>query len=144
MTVARGTVIIPIVGSLLDALTARSKADHSPNDPVFPKANQSRVDANGESRRLSAEFHAHLVKAGLAEKRSKKNTGKGHSVKRTTSELTFHSLRHNTTSWLKNSGAAESVTRDIVGHESERVSRDYTHIDEVTKRAALEKMPQLK
>jgi hypothetical protein len=51
-----------------------------------------------------AQFYTLLVKAGLAKKRSKKNTGRGHSVKRTVSELTFHSLRHNTTSWLKRAG----------------------------------------
>lgn len=138
------TVIVPIAGALLALLVKLSKAEHAANDPVFPIANQSRIDADGESRRLSAEFHAHLVTAGLANKRSKKNTGKGHSVKRTTSELTFHSLRHNTTSWLKDAGVPESVVRDIVGHESELVSRGYTHVSESTKRKALGKLPKLK
>lgn len=59
------------------------------------------------------------------------------------SELTFHSLRHNTTSWLKKAGVPESVVRDIIGHESQLVSLNYTHVDEETKRAAIEKLPTL-
>jgi integrase len=83
------------------------------------------------------------VKAGLADKRSKKNTGRGHSVKRTVSELTFHSLRHNTTSWLKKAGVPESVVRDIIGHESELVSRDYTHVDDDSNRDAIRRLPNI-
>ena len=135
-------VLVPIVGSLLALIKNLAKAKPAPNDPVFPIANQSRVNANGESRRLSAEFHALLVKAGLTEKRGKKNTGKGHSVRRTTSELSYHSLRHNATSWLKDAGVPESIVRDIVGHESELVSQRYTHVNEETKRDALAKMPE--
>ena len=80
--------------------------------------------------------------AGLAEPPPKdKNSGRGHSVKRTVSELTFHSLRHNTTTWLKKAGVPESVVRDIIGHESELVSREYTHTDDESKRAAIQKLP---
>ena len=57
-----------------------------------------------------------------------KNSGKGHSVKRTVSELSFHSLRHNTTSWLKKAGVPESVVHDIIGLESELVSRNYINL----------------
>ncbi len=112
--------------------------------PVFPKASAEKQSAKGESRRLSAQFHELLVKVGLAEARPKdKNSGKGHSVKRTVSQLTFHSLRHNTTSWLKKAGVPESVVRDIIGHESELVSRQYTHVDDETKRKAISNLPVL-
>ena len=112
--------------------------------PVFPQANAERGEADGESRRLSAEFHALLVKAKLVDARPKnKNSGKGHSVKRTVSELSFHCLRHNTTSWLKKAGVPESVVRDIIGHESELVSRQYTHVDDQTKRRALQNLPDI-
>ena len=56
------------------------------------------------------------------------------------SELSFHSLRHNTTSWLKNAGVPESLVRDIIGHESELVSRNYTHVDDASKREAICKL----
>ncbi len=115
-----------------------------PDAPVFPKLSAEKGEADGESRRLSAQFHDLLVKAGLADARPKdKNSGKGHSVKRTVSELSFHSLRHNTTSWLKKAGVPESVVRDIIGHESELVSRNYTHVDDATKRKAIRNLPNI-
>ena len=33
--------------------------------------------------------------------------------------------------------------QDIIGHESEAVSRNYTHVDAETKRAAIEKLPDI-
>jgi integrase len=134
-------MLIPLVAPFLTWLKKHAPSD--PEAPVFPSAYAERKEAEGESRRLSAQFYALLVKAGLADKRSKKNTGRGHSVKRTVSELTFHSLRHNTTSWLKRAGVPESVVRDIIGHESEIVSRDYTHVDEDTKRTAINRLPNI-
>jgi hypothetical protein len=44
---------------------------------------------------------------------------------------------------LKDSGASESVTRDIIGHESAEISRHYTHVDEKSKRAALNLLPDI-
>ena len=57
--------------------------------------------------------------------------------------LSFHCLRHNTTSWLKKAGVPESVVRDIIGHESELVSRQYTHVDDATKRNAIRHLPTI-
>lgn len=134
-------VTIPIADPLFAWLTrARTFATVG---SVFPSAGKARVEADGESRRLSAQFHVWLVTAGLAEKRSKRNTGRGHSVKRTVSELSFHCLRHTLNSWLKRAGVAESVVRDIIGHDSELVSRVYTHIDDDSKRRAVASMPVL-
>jgi len=101
-------------------------------------------ETDGDSRRLSAQFHEILVEAGLAEARPKdKNSGRGHSVKRTVSELSFHSLRQNITPWLKRAGVPESVVRDIIGHESELGRRESTHLDDATKRQANRKLPQI-
>jgi hypothetical protein len=44
---------------------------------------------------------------------------------------------------LKNAGVGDVVARDLVGHESASVSRNYTHIDAETKRAALDKLPDV-
>lgn len=57
--------------------------------------------------------------------------------------LSFHSLRHTATSMLKNAGVSDVVARDLIGHESMAVSRNYTHIDTATKRTALAKIPDL-
>jgi integrase len=135
-------MVIPIAPTFLVYL--KKHFPKNIDDPIFPKAAKTKRDADGESRLLSAQFHDLLVKAGLGKPRPKdKNSGKGHSVKRTVSELSFHSLRHNTTSWLKRAGVPESVVRDIIGHESELVSREYTHLDDETKRNAIRKLPVL-
>jgi integrase len=65
----------------------------------------------------------------------------GRTGKRVLSPLSFHSLRHTTTSMLKASGAPESIVRDIIGHESAAVSRQYTHVEPAAKRDAMSKMP---
>ena len=37
----------------------------------------------------------------------------------------------------------EAVAMDIIGHDSEAISRHYTHIEGKAKRAALKKRPKL-
>jgi integrase len=133
------TVLIPIAAPLLSYLSGIESRD--PNSPVFPDSNQERQDADGESRRLSAQFRDLLAKAHLTSARSKKSTGRGRSVRRMTSELSFHSLRHTATSWLKKAGVPESVVMDIIGHESDLISRNYTHVDDGSKRDALQRLP---
>ena len=82
---------------------------------------------------------------GLAKKRlpKHKSNGTGRDGKRERSSLSFHSLRHTATSMLKEAGASEAVTRDIIGHESAEISRHYTHVDEKSKRAALNLLPDI-
>ena len=55
--------------------------------------------------------------------------------------LSFHSLRHTVTSWLKAAGVADGIVRAIVGHESVAMSQNYTHLDIAMMRVALEKLP---
>jgi integrase len=59
------------------------------------------------------------------------------------SDVSFHSLRHTSTSLLKNAGVSDVVARDIIGHESEAISRSYTHIETETKRKAVDSMPDV-
>jgi integrase len=84
-----------------------------------------------------------LVRAGLAEARTNKSTGKGRNTKRQHNELSFHCLRHTATSWLKNAGVSDSVARELMGHESAAVSRRYTHLEDQVLRAAVDKMPDV-
>jgi integrase len=86
-----------------------------------------------------------MFTAGIVEERDakKKSTGKGRDAKRDTSRISFHSLRYNTTSALKSEGVSDSVAMDIVGHETASVSRNYTKIDDATKRAAINKLPDI-
>lgn len=95
---------------------------------------------------LSNQFFEVMASAGLVKSRGDHQRKKGKSgrgTRRQLSKVSFHSLRHTATSLLKNAGVSDVVTRDIVGHESEAVSRNYTHIDGETKRIALDKLPDL-
>jgi integrase len=117
-------------------------AGDDPTAPLFPSVYARRI-ANKTSGPTSAQFRKIMVKAGLAEARTHNTTDKGRSSKRETSELSFHCLRHTATSMLKNAGVSDAVARDIIGHDSEAISRQYTHIDMAAKRKAIESLPDI-
>lgn len=132
-------MLIPLATPFLEWLRSMRRASRRRRSFRRRMPNgRKRMASRGGCRRNSTRY-----KADLAKKRSKKNTGRGHSVKRPVSECTFHSLRHNTTSWLKRAGVPKSVVRDIIGHESELVSRDYTHVDDASKRDAIRRLPNM-
>jgi integrase len=114
------------------------------NSPLFPAAYGVAV-TNTDVSPLSQQFHQILVRAGLASARIKngKSRGVGRKAPRQQNPLTFHSLRHTATSWLKEAGVPESVARDIIGHDSAEISRLYTHTGERAKRAAVDLLPDL-
>jgi integrase len=117
-------------------------AGDDPAAPLFPEVYARRV-ANKTSGPTSAQFRKIMVKAGLAEARTHNTTGKGRGAKREVSKLSFHCLRHTATSMLKNAGVSDAVARDIIGHDSEAISRQYTHIDLAAKRKAIESLPDI-
>jgi integrase len=92
---------------------------------------------------LSNQFYDLMSSSGLVSKRDHRSKGKGRGSRQIQSTITFHSLRYTATSLLKNAGVSDIVARDIIGHESEAVSRNYTVIDEETKRVALNKLPKV-
>lgn len=130
---------LPIAKPLFDHLSSLVPKS---NEPLFPKACQ-RYQSNVYGGSLSHCFYRLLAKAGLVNKRNNDSTGKGRTAKREQSELSFHCLRHTTTSLLKNAGVSDAIARDIIGHESAAVSRSYTHIDAQTKQAAVAKLPSI-
>ena len=117
-------------------------AGDDPAAPLFPSVYARRI-ANKTSGPTSAQFRKIMVKAGLVEARTHNTTGKGRGAKREVSKLSFHCLRHTATSMLKNAGVSDAVARDIIGHESEAISRQYTHIDMAAKRKAIESLPDI-
>ena len=133
--------IIPIAEPLRSYLSEVKTANL--NAPVFPNA--FKVASKSDISPLSQQFHDILVSAGLATARPPKHQqqGIGRSAPRARTEISFHSLRHTATSLLKNAGAPEAVARDIIGHESAAVSRHYTHVDEASKKAAIELLPDI-
>jgi integrase len=134
-------MLIPLASPLFAHLQAMSAGD-DPSSPLFPEA-YAIASKEGSDSRLSQQFQAILVAAGMAKERSKYETGKGRTLRRTISEISFHSLRHTATSLLKNAGVPEAVAMDIIGHDSEAISRHYTHIETRAKRAALKKLPKI-
>ena len=75
--------------------------------------------------------------------RGHKSTGKGRSQAREASEISFHSLRHSAVTMLKAAGVSDFMAREIVGHESTAVSRQYTHLTTDDKRAAMQRLPDV-
>ena len=129
-------IILPIAKPLLDYLLGGIMPDDI-SQPLFPSS-FGIVQKQGKVGTLSNQFYEIMVASGLAEPREKGKTGRGHSTKRRQSPISFHSLRHTATSLLKNAGVSEAVAMDIIGHSSKAISRVYTHIDDATKRKALD------
>src|SRR5262249_31574249 len=130
-------IVLPLVQPLIDYLSALPASD-SPNAPVFPNA-----AAHKRTGSLSNQFREILVEAGLVEPlaRGHRGTGKGRTRAREMSEISFHSLRHSAVTLLKAAGVSDFIAREIVGHESAAVSRQYTHLSTDDKRAAMRRVP---
>jgi len=134
-------VIVPIVDPWMADLKKRVEG-LPPNGRLFPGAFKRFEEGKRNVGRISNTFRRLLARCGLATKSNRARPG-AIPGRRRINPLSFHSFRHTATSLLKNAGVSDAVVMDIVGHESEAVSRNYTHIDDTTKRAALEKLPTL-
>jgi len=130
---------IPMHAALL-AYCMRIPSSDDPGAALFPEARRT-VNVNQST--LSRQFTDILASVGLVEKKTHEKRGKGRDSRRTSGGLSFHCLRHTATSLLKNAGVSDVVAREIIGHESEAVSRAYTHIEADTLREAVNKLPDV-
>jgi len=132
-------IVLPLVQPLADYLASLPASDN-PNAFIFPRAASAKRTAS-----LSNQFRDLLVAAGLVEPRPRghKSTGKGRNQAREASEISFHSLRHSAVTMLKAAGVSDFIAREIVGHESAAVSRQYTHLMTDDKRAAMQRLPDV-
>ena len=129
--------IIPLCNVLVKYLLTIPSSDN-PDAAVMPHC----ADAGGST--LSRQFGELLVKAKLIQHETKhRKSGKGRDVRRVQSELSFHSLRHTATTLLKSTGASDAIAGEIIGHDSEAISRGYTHIETATLRLAVDAMPDV-
>jgi integrase len=142
-------IVLPLVQPLSDYLSALPASDN-PNAFIFPNS-----AAHKRTNSLSNQFRGILVDAGLCEPRSSeangktngkgtdKRTGKGRSGKRETSEISFHSLRHSAVTMLKAAGVSDFMARELVGHESAAISRQYSHLSTDDLRGAMQRLPDV-
>jgi integrase len=131
--------ILPLAKPLLRRVETLPAGD-DPQAPLCPSFQGKPVSC------LSNQFYEVMASAGLVQSRGdhqKKKGKQGRSARRQLSPISFHALRHTATSLLKNAGVSDVVTRDIIGHDSEAVSLNYTHIETETKRAAIDKLPDV-
>ena len=129
--------ILPLAKPLLTRIEALPAGD-DPQAALCPSFQGKSVSW------LSNKFYGVMASAGLVQPRPDHQKKQGHGgrrARRQLSVISFHALRHTATSLLKNAGVSDVVARDIIGHESAAVSRNYTHIDGETKRVALDKLP---
>ena len=130
-------IVLPLVQPLSDYLASLPASDN-PNAYIFPDAARHKRTAS-----LSNQFRDILSEAGLVEARGHAATKKGRSHAREASELSFHSLRHSAVTLLKASGLSDFIAREIVGHESAAVSRQYTHLSTEDLRTAMQRLPDV-
>jgi integrase len=130
-------VVLPLVQPLVDYLTELPSGDN-PNAHIFPDAAKHKRTAS-----LSNHFRDILVDAGLVQPRDYSNKTKGRASARESSELSFHSLRHSAVTMLKATGVSDFIAREIIGHESAAVSRQYSHLSVDDLRNAMQRLPDV-
>lgn len=114
-----------------------------PKEFVFPHTASAAEKRVGT---ISNKFYDEiLAPAGMVPVRPKQRAddGKGRNAKRTQSEISFHSFRHTLTTWLKRAGASNALAQMIIGHDSEVVSRGYTHLDADDTMDSINKLPDV-
>jgi integrase len=137
------TTIVPLAKPLLEHIMSLPAGD-DPRQPVHPRA-AKHMEPQGRVGTLSRQFGEMLAEAGLVAKRThaKAKEGKGRDSRRQVADVSFHALRHTAVSLLKSAGVSDAIAQDIAGHESVEISRHYTHIDDNTKREAVDRLPRL-
>jgi integrase len=109
--------------------------------PIFPNLAGK---GTGGRHGLSGRFKSIMEKAGI-KGRTLRGGDRGKAGKgRTTSSLSFHSLRHTFVSALANAGVAAELRQKLSGHADERSHATYTHHELETLRGAVAKLPRLK
>jgi integrase len=118
---------IPIADALLGFIERMPAGEYSAQ-PLFPKAHAI-VTKTGRAVTLSNQFYDLMAAVGLVEPRKRRKSRNGRNARRELNELSFHCLRHTTTSLLKNGGTNAAIAEEFVGHDSPAISRLYTHIE---------------
>jgi integrase len=134
---------IPIPPPLLKHIKSLPKPAHG-QVPLHEQAEEITV-TQGKTGSLSIQFHKIMSDAGIVEKKKhrKKKAEPDGKVHRAESRVSFHSLRHTTTSLLKNAGVSPAIAEEFVGHDSAEMNRVYTHIELKSMKKAAKLLPDL-
>ncbi len=104
--------------------------------PVFPKLAERQT--SGEYG-LSGRFQTVMAAAGVSGRVTRQASGEG----RSTTSLSFHSLRHSFVSALANAGVEKDLRKRLSGHADDQSHARYTHHDIENLRGAVAKMPSV-
>jgi len=132
---------VPIAAPLRNHILSLSWSDDL-RDPVHPRAFKT-VTETGRIVGISNQFVELLAQTGLREIRNHQGRGIGRDAKRERPQVSFHSLRHSAVSILKAAGIPHATVQELIGHESEAVSRQYTHVDQAALKKAAKAFPKL-
>lgn len=133
-------IVSPFLLNLLGELRRKSPKA-TPESFLFPE--YAAIYNADDAAPLSSAFRDILVAAGLSEKYQRTNQGAGRSCRRAVSPLSYHSLRHNFVTMLKERGASQMVARELVGHNSDAVNQLYTHTSPEIVRKSLKRLPEV-
>jgi integrase len=132
-------ITIPLGEALKAHILTLGTAD-STDAPIHPRANDC-LGTDGKVTGLSGQFSNLLAQAGLIQKRDHKSKGTG--GKRATSVLSFHSLRHTAVSLLKDAGIPQAAVQELIGHDTEQMSAQYTHVGRESLLKAANALPRV-
>lgn len=142
------TVEIPLRIELATLLSNLKRKAGNPkvSDSIFPEQ-CARYSKRG-SGTFSNEFYDEvLLPCGLVKARTHKKAVKADDEKdnggRRVNDVSFHCLRHSFVSFLKMTGAHQSVAKELAGHSTDAISDLYSHMDLETRTKAIEGLPRL-
>lgn len=138
------TLILPVAAPLQRHIEMIPIADDA-TAPLHPRAFRI-VSVQGKSGHLSNHFADLLAEAGLRAKKPHRknedaNIGRGRGSGG--GGLSFHCLRHTAVTLMKEAGIPAAVVMELVGHDSEAMSRHYTHVGADALRKAAASLPDV-
>ena len=140
------TVEIPLRSELSTLLSKLKTGNPKASDSIFPEqcARYSKLGSGPFSNEFYDEV---LLPCGLVKARTHKKAVKADDEKdnvgRQVNDVSFHCLRHSFVSFLKMTGAHQSVAKELAGHGTEAISDLYSHMDIETRTKAIKGLPQL-
>jgi integrase len=134
-------MILPLAPALCKHVLSLAGNDN-PSAPLHPRAYRIR-ETQSRTGTLSNQFSDLLALAGLRQKKSHHKALGGRSVARQNGDLSFHCLRHTTTSLLHAAGIPPAIAQAFVGHDSESIHALYTHVGSENLQKAANALPGL-